>query len=398
MRTFSTLAAVAVALTSASVVSAAVQYTVDDLGGLGGSLGSRGSSVGSSVLVAGTSYLAGNGSLNALTSAVGGGGSVTHVAYPALSGGANSYGMGVGGLNGETLVGYAQVGNRGPYHAISGYNGVTTDLHSTISASAPFTGGTTSRAMAINGSDTVVGQASAGSALQAFSLSGGTATAIPFISGAYANSLAMAVNDGGMVVGFDYTGTWNYTIGNAISGGVTHAGAFSWNGSTLTSLGALGTGLDSLATAVNSAGVIVGQSTLTAADMLDTKGHAFVYSGGTMAGLTELAGTTMSLANDINDSGDIVGTYRTAAFTGHAFIYRNGQMVDLNTLVNGTGWVLIEATSINDDGYITGYGTHNGTPTSFLLAPTAGASVPEPASLGLIGLGAMALVGRRRRA
>jgi probable HAF family extracellular repeat protein len=395
MRTLSSIAAV-VALTSASIVSAA-QFSVADLGGFGGSLASRGSSIGSTAMVGGTWYV--NGSTpKAMTAVVAGGGTVTHVQYSGAPADTISYGMGIGGADGETLVGYSQMTSRGNSHAITGSGGVVTDLHGTIAGGgSPFAGADTSRGLAINADNTVVGQAKNGSGnFQAFTLSGSTVTAVPMIGG-YSNSLATAINGHGLTVGFDYNGTWNYSIGSAISNGVSHAKAFSFDGTTMTSLNTLG-GLDSIATAVNSAGVIVGQSTLLSTDVLDTKGHAFVYNGGTMSALAEAAGTTMSLANDINDNGEIVGTFRTAGFLNHAFLYRNGAMVDLNTLISGSGWVLTEATSINDDGYITGYGTHNGVQTAFLLSPVAGAAVPEPASLGLIGVGAAALVARRRRA
>jgi probable HAF family extracellular repeat protein len=401
MRTLSIIAAV-VGLTSASMVSAAVQFTATDLGSLGGLLGARGSSVGSGLMVAGTSSLSPSGSLNAMTAVVGGGGSVTLTPYPGLSGGANSYGMGIGGVNGETLVGYAQSGNRGPFHAITASGGgAPNDLHPTISGSSAFAGSTISQAVGINAVGDVVGHAKVGSGYQSFYLSGTDVTAIPYVGVVYTNSLATAVNDNGLVVGFDYSGTWNYSLQTSITGGVSHAIAYSWDSGvgTTVSLGTLPGGADSIATAVNLAGDIVGQSTVSSADNLDNKGHAFIYSDGVMSPLAELAGGVMSIANDINDNGDIVGSVKTAS--GYkAFIYQGGQMVDLNTLLSGSGWLLTEATSINDDGYITGYGTHNGTPTAFLLSPIAGASpvTPEPASVALLGLGAVAAVARRRRA
>jgi probable HAF family extracellular repeat protein len=45
-------------------------------------------------------------------------------------------------------------------------------------------------------------------------------------------------------------------------------------------------------------------------------------------------------------------------------------MVDLNTLLPlNSGWVLMEANDINDNGQITGYGLHNGVGRAFRLSP-----------------------------
>ena len=46
------------------------------------------------------------------------------------------------------------------------------------------------------------------------------------------------------------------------------------------------------------------------------------------------------------------------------------RMVDLNTLLPlNSGWVLMEANDINDNGQITGYGLHNGVGRAFRLSP-----------------------------
>jgi len=65
-------------------------------------------------------------------------------------------------------------------------------------------------------------------------------------------------------------------------------------------------------------------------------------------------------------------------------------MTDLNDLLPpGGDWVLREARGINDLGHIVGFGTFQGVDRAFLL-------VPEPATLGLLGLGALLLTSRRR--
>src|SRR3954468_23339075 len=134
-----------IALTAASIASAA-PVTITDLGGLGGSLGSRGFSVGPTTVVAGTAYLPGNASMAGLNSTAGT--PVLHNTYAISSN--VSYGLGIGGSTGETFVGFsfAPTG-RGATHAITGAAASTSDLHSSI-ATGPFAGSTNSRAFAIN--------------------------------------------------------------------------------------------------------------------------------------------------------------------------------------------------------------------------------------------------------
>jgi probable HAF family extracellular repeat protein len=391
MRTLSKFAA-ALALASTSATNAAVTYTLTNLGGLGGTLGSRGAAVGPTNLVAGTAYTPANASLNGLSFLPGS--PVTRTNYGPLVDGSNSYGTGVGGVGGETVVGFSQTTDRA-IHAMIGSAGVATNLHTSSLVTSPaFATSTNSRAFGINAAGDVVGHAKVGSAFQPFYLpAGGPAVAIAPLP-TYTDGLASAVNDAGTVVGFSYTGAWTYSLAGSIGGAVTQPMAFSWDNGTLTSLGTLG-GLASIATSVNSAGVIVGQSTLASAEPIDTKGRAFIYENGAMTQLNEIAGAIMSLANDINDTGDIVGTVKTPAGS-KAFLYRNDVMIDLNSLIAPAGWVLREATSINADGYITGYGTFNGQTTAFLLSPIGQANIPEPTSAVLLGLAGIALAGQRR--
>ena len=145
--------------------------------------------------------------------------------------------------------------------------------------------------------------------------------------------------------------------------------------------------------------------------------HAFSYKDGVMRDLGTLPGFADSVANAINDKGQIVGHVGTdsggATFGGyslmaglyHAVLFdaNTGKPTDLNDLLpKASGWVLADATSINDSGQILGNGTYNGVSESFLLTPSTGdvSAVPEPGTLAFAGLGilAVALVRRRVRA
>lgn len=82
--------------------------------------------------------------------------------------------------------------------------------------------------------------------------------------------------------------------------------------------------------------------------------------------------------------------------TDHAFLYSGGAMTDLNTLIDPTsGWILQQATAINDSGWIVGFGTNSlGQAHAFLLTPT-----PEPSTavIAASGLAALLLAAWRRR-
>jgi probable HAF family extracellular repeat protein len=102
------------------------------------------------------------------------------------------------------------------------------------------------------------------------------------------HSAALGINESGVVVGYSL-------------GALQHA--FVWTNATgMQPLGTLG-GSQSVATAVNDAGVIVGRSTTSTGQM-----HAFAWKDGVMMDLGTLPGHTMSEAFAINARGEIVGT------------------------------------------------------------------------------------------
>ena len=127
----------------------------------------------------------------------------------------------------------------------------------------------------------------------------------------------------------------------------------------------------------------------------DGSHHAFLYSGGTMKDLDGMSGSA-SWAYCVNNKGQVVGD-RTVNSVGYAFLYTDGIMQDLNSLIpTSSEWELGHASSINDNGWIVGWGMNpSGQQHAFLLTP-----VPEPSTLVLLGAAAIGLLGyawRRKR-
>ena len=79
-------------------------------------------------------------------------------------------------------------------------------------------------------------------------------------------------------------------------------------------------------------------------------------------------GGTNSFGYDVNSNGAVVGTAQNAAGESRAFIYTNGVLTDLNVLLSPSdGWVLQNATAINDQGMVVGWGMNSGIRRAYLL-------------------------------
>jgi len=215
-------------------------------------------------------------------------------------------------------------------------------------------GGAGSHAHGINRFSEVVGDSyTATSADHAFLYRGGKMTDLGTLGGN--PSSANGINNLHQVVG-------SSEIAN---GSGMHA--FLWSNGKMQDLGTLG-GSQSIAYAINDAGQITGY-----ASPVNSSVHAFLYSGGKMTDLGVLFDSSTGEA--INNSGVVVG--QADVLVGpttqeHAFIYSGGKLQDLNNLIPAnSGWVLTEATGINDNGQIVcnAYNPTNGQHHSFLLTP-----------------------------
>jgi|GEM_PF-1368429 len=170
-------------------------------------------------------------------------------------------------------------------------------------------------------------------------------------------SIAADINDTGQVVGGAQDFSGNYR-------------PFRWQNGTMSDLGTLGGDSvrpDHRAQAINNSGDIAGRS-YTAGGAA----HAFLWDGG-MTDLGVLSGGTQSWAFGINEDDVVVGTSDVAAATYRAFIWDSVHgMRNLNDLIPaGSGWTLIRATDINDEGFITGWGKNgSGDTRAFMLTPS----------------------------
>ncbi len=328
-----------------SLSAFAADYTIIDLGTLGGNyssalgINSSGQVIGYSDTGAafgiGHAFLYTGGQMSDL-------GSLYEI--NSIARGINSTGQIAGAIYNTTGFGRAFIYN----------NGVMTDI-----GTSPSPYNLVTDATAINDAGQIAGYSNNNQGSpHAFLYSNGTITDIGAAFGE-ARSWATAINSTGQVVGGSSVGAFLYSNGSmSILGNFTPSG-------------------------INALGQVVGYD-----------GHAVLYDNGTITDLGALNGGS-SWAEAINTSGWIVGeSTLSGGQTNRAFIYKNGVMTDLNDLISAnSGWTLIEtARAINDSGQIVGQGTINGITHAYLMTP-----VPIPATFLLFISGLTGLFGFMRR-
>jgi probable HAF family extracellular repeat protein len=257
-------------------------------------------------------------------------------------------------------------------------------------------GGTMSHAYRINQSGEIVGFSQTASGdYRAFRYAGGGLKALQTFGGGF--SAAMGINRFGQVVAYSQLpgehvthgvfddGTTAFDLGTLDGaridvvdindaghvighrypdhhGGFRHA--FVYDGTEVNLLGSFG-GDTTTATDVNELAQIVGYSATATGEI-----RAFLYDGGVMRGLGLLPGGTQSLAYGIDNLGRIVGAADSDGTGLQAVLYSGGLILNLNTLIpTGSGWVLVAARAINDQGQIVGDGIIDGKEQAFLLTP-----------------------------
>ncbi len=349
----------AITIAILSTPSYAVTYSIVDLGTLGG-------------------FYSGGRAVNDAGQVTGYGGNTygTTDAFLYTNGAMTNLGQNYVGFSGLTIDGSIGLSINNSGHVV-GSTQITTDEGVSTSRATYWAngvgtdmgtlGGLYSHAASINNSGQVVGAASIANGQQrAFLYSNGSMQDLGNLGGTYSN--ARSINDSGVIVGVaDLANTEQHMF--IYNNGVMQDTGYAY----------------AAPSAINNNNQIVGY----------TSYNAFIYENGVLTNLN-IAG--LNQAYGINNQGQIVGWYDESG--GSAFLYENGVASNLNDLIDpNSGWLLSVALGINNFGWITGVGTHNGQQRAFLAYLDNTSAVPVPAALPLMlsGLGVLGVAARRRK-
>lgn len=183
------------------------------------------------------------------------------------------------------------------------------------------------------------------------------------------------------VLGFASGTAWDISSDGAVVGGSTL-----WQAGKPTDLGTLG-GNVTAALGLNDHRQVVGKSERVAGKVIF---HAFLWQHGEMTDLGAIGGFYESTAWAVNSSGQVIGSgyinTETAGSVEAGFLYDplHGVIDLLATLPDGSGWSQLRPRNINNAGQIVGAGTVSGWRHAFLMTPTA--AVPALSARGALAL------------
>ena len=209
----------------------------------------------------------------------------------------------------------------------------------------------------VNNGGTIVGWGfpTGGGALRGFVLENGVLTELGALPGSSDGSTTpAAIDDAGRVAGTSHD-----------LQGRDHA--VLWENGVLTDLHAAPQiqGFTSQAFDMDETGRVVGGAAFPSGTSIES---AALWENGQATDLGSMGGFS-SLAYGVNNHGDVVGLATTDQGS-RAFLWQHGLMRDLNDLIPaGSGWLLLVARDITDDGRIVGEGSFNGQTLPFLLEP-----------------------------
>lgn len=298
-------------------------------------------------------------------------------------------------------VGRAQIDSSGNFVACR----FNTDK--TVSNLGTLDGYSSSYAYSINKTGTIVGWSQNSSTdREACTFSAGS-TPVSLID----NSMAIAVNNSGTIVGRNDGKAYNFSSGNPLGGlGGNDSMAIAINNNSTpvivgTAQNESGTNIacifngagnatslcltESWAYAVNDSNQIVGRAKndqgFYHACSFEEDGSGIEKDFGTLGG-------NYSIAFGNNNLGDIVGYAEIASGAAHACLFDGSGAHDLNDMINDSSWTLRYAFDINNDGKIVGVGMRNGVERAFMLVV-----VPEPATVIILSLGLMIFPAKLKR-
>jgi len=313
--------------------ASSVQYSVLDLGTLGGSQ-SQPAAINALGQVAGYSNLQGDGVIHAFLF------DGTQLRDLGTLGGPDSVAYGINAYG--TVVGYAQ-NLSGVARGFIYSAGVTLDLG---------VAGDTVTAVAVNDANVIAGTRSVSGNDVAFILDSSGAHDLGTLGGR--SSRVMAINAGNQVVG--------EADGVPSPSGYDNRG-FLWSAGTMTNLSTL-----------------FGRTITYGADINDHRHMvAVVQAGGLESGVFYRNGDVVDLGGSpygcvpsaVNNDDLIVGHFGSGPY--HACMIQGGTFVDLNTVLPpGYGWTLEGGIAVSDAGHIAARGCNaEGHLHAFLLSPTA---------------------------